>query len=82
MALRLADVNPPPRTNNATIEVIIEEKGFNNSLAGTLNCPNAYTKTPGNEARDEWIQVYLANGSSPPWLGAPRGVDRLTAPRA
>ncbi|OAA48687.1 3-phytase A precursor [Metarhizium rileyi] len=45
--------------NNATIEVIIEEGGFNNSLAGSLNCPNAYTKSPGNEARSVWIHEYL-----------------------
>ncbi|GAO18775.1 hypothetical protein UVI_02052590 [Ustilaginoidea virens] len=46
-------------TNNATIEVIIEKRGFNNSLEGSLNCPNAYTKTPGNEARKAWTHKYL-----------------------
>lgn len=45
--------------NNATIEVIIEERGFNNSLAGYLNCPNANTKTPGNEAPKTWQHEYL-----------------------
>ncbi|KHO00010.1 3-phytase A precursor [Metarhizium album ARSEF 1941] len=45
--------------NNATIEVIIEENGFNNSLAGSLNCPNSYTKSPGNEARSAWTHEYL-----------------------
>ncbi|KAF7553288.1 hypothetical protein G7046_g7149 [Stylonectria norvegica] len=48
-------------TNNATIEVIIEEKGFNNSLAGALNCPNAYTKSSYKEARNTWIETYLAD---------------------
>jgi hypothetical protein len=28
-------------TNNATIEVIIEANGFNNSLAGYDNCNNS-----------------------------------------
>ncbi|KAK2590509.1 hypothetical protein QQS21_011812 [Conoideocrella luteorostrata] len=49
-------------TKNATIEVIIEAKGFNNSLEGSLNCPNAYTKTPNNEARNVWIHEYLKDG--------------------
>ncbi|KAG6005252.1 hypothetical protein E4U21_000289 [Claviceps maximensis] len=46
-------------TNNATIEVIIEEGGFNNSLAGSLNCPNSYKKTPGDSARNTWMHEYL-----------------------
>lgn len=49
-------------TKNATIEVIIEEKGFNNSLAGELNCPNAWTKTPRTEAKTTWINTYLKDG--------------------
>ncbi|KIE03226.1 3-phytase A precursor, partial [Metarhizium majus ARSEF 297] len=44
---------------NATIEVIIEQKGFNNSLAGSLNCPNANAKSSGNEAVNTWIHEYL-----------------------
>lgn len=52
------------KTNNATIEVIIEDKGFNNSLAGSLNCPNAEAKSSGTEARDVWIRTYLGNATS------------------
>ncbi|KJZ78314.1 hypothetical protein HIM_02352 [Hirsutella minnesotensis 3608] len=51
-------------TNNATIEVIIEENGFNNSLAGALNCPNAWTKSSGLEAQNTWAAIYLANATS------------------
>lgn len=49
-------------TNNATIEVIIEDGGFNNSLARSLNCPNAYPTGTGGEARDTWIHIYLKDG--------------------
>ncbi|CAM1506911.1 Fc.00g065520.m01.CDS01 [Cosmosporella sp. VM-42] len=48
-------------TNNATIEVIIEEKYFNNSLAGALNCPNGETKIDYKAARNTWIKTYLAD---------------------
>lgn len=50
-------------TNNATIEVIIEQDKFNNSLAGWLNCPNAH-KAPrlGTEAQKVWVETYLRNG--------------------
>jgi hypothetical protein len=50
-------------TKNATIEVIIEEKGFNNSLAGSKNCPNAEQDHGGRTATVEWVQVYLQNGT-------------------
>ncbi|GJN68388.1 3-phytase A [Purpureocillium lilacinum] len=50
--------------NNATIEVIIEKQGFNNSLAGSLNCPNADSKGPGNEARAKWIHTYLQDATT------------------
>lgn len=33
-------------TNNATIEVIIEWGGFNNSLAGYMGCPNGVRMVP------------------------------------
>ncbi|PHH90290.1 hypothetical protein CDD83_4058 [Cordyceps sp. RAO-2017] len=49
---------------NATIEVIIEENKFNNSLAGDLNCPNSQTKTSGNESLDTWTRIYLQNATS------------------
>lgn len=50
-------------TNNATIEVTIEQDTFNNSLAGWLNCPNGH-KAPrlGNEAQAVWVGTYLQNG--------------------
>ncbi|RDA85169.1 hypothetical protein CP532_2371 [Ophiocordyceps camponoti-leonardi (nom. inval.)] len=51
-------------TNNATIEVIIEHDGFNNSLSGTLNCPNAYPKSAGPDARDAWARTYLKNATA------------------
>lgn len=50
-------------TNNATIEVIIEESGFNNSLAGSKGCPNA-AKEAGINATIEWIEVYLQKGEA------------------
>lgn len=50
------------RTNNATIEVIIEDGGFNNSLAGALNCPNEFLKSTGGEASKAWIKNYLKDG--------------------
>lgn len=50
--------------NNATIEVLIEGKNYNNSLAGYLNCPNANTKTPGYEAPTTWVGIYLKDGRS------------------
>ena len=49
---------------NATIEVIIEESGFNNSLAGSLNCPNSHTKTPGIQALSTWAHEYLKGAQS------------------
>lgn len=56
-------------TSNATIEVIIEQDTFNNSLAGWLNCPNG-RKAPrlGNEAQKVWVNTYLQNGK-PPVIG-------------
>ncbi|KAB5536500.1 acid phosphatase [Coniochaeta sp. 2T2.1] len=51
-------------TNNATIEVIIEQDTFNNSLAGWLNCPNGH-KAPrlGTEAQKVWVETYLQNAT-------------------
>ncbi|KAI5466074.1 histidine phosphatase superfamily [Mariannaea sp. PMI_226] len=46
-------------TNNATIEVIIEAGGFNNSLAGSLNCPNSYSKIDWKEPSTRWANIYL-----------------------
>ncbi|KAF3768905.1 hypothetical protein M406DRAFT_62916 [Cryphonectria parasitica EP155] len=49
--------------NNATIEVIIEADGFNNSLAGYKNCPNSKLEG-GMNATAEWAQVYLQEATT------------------
>lgn len=46
-------------TNNATIEVIIEWGGFNNSLAGYMNCPNSQKVKSGGEALNTFVNEYL-----------------------
>ncbi|GKT55460.1 histidine acid phosphatase [Colletotrichum tofieldiae] len=51
-------------TNNATIEVIIEQDRANNSLAGYLNCPNARKQNGGDDAAQVWISNYLANATA------------------
>ncbi|KAK2057022.1 histidine acid phosphatase [Colletotrichum caudatum] len=51
-------------TNNATIEVIIEQDRANNSLAGYLNCPNARKQNGGDDAAKVWISNYLANATA------------------
>lgn len=53
-------------TNNATIEVIIESTGYNNSLAGYDNCPNAnnYRSAGGNNATNQWVAIYLQNATA------------------
>ncbi|KAK4191766.1 3-phytase A [Podospora australis] len=50
-------------TNNATIEVIIEDAGYNNSLAGYLNCPNGNKVHAGTDAANIWIGSYLQNAT-------------------
>lgn len=50
-------------TKNATIEVIIEEQGFNNSLAGSLACPNSH-KEGGVNATAVWVAQYLQNATA------------------
>ncbi|KAK0618463.1 acid phosphatase [Bombardia bombarda] len=50
--------------NNATIEVIIEEANFNNSLAGYMNCPNSAKVNGGSVAATVWIQNYLQNATA------------------
>ena len=50
------------RTNNATIELIIEQANANNSLAGYLNCPNARKDRSGTDALQIWVGNYLQNG--------------------
>jgi hypothetical protein len=52
-------------TNNATIEVIIEGRGFNNSLAGYDGCPNAHgpVAAGGYNASTIWVNTYLQNAT-------------------
>ncbi|RKK86439.1 hypothetical protein BFJ68_g17152 [Fusarium oxysporum] len=50
-------------TNNATIEVIIEAAGFNNSLAGDLNCPNT-AKADYKSPVEAWVEIYLQDANS------------------
>ncbi|KAM0342736.1 hypothetical protein ACHAPU_009228 [Fusarium lateritium] len=49
-------------TNNATIEVIIEAPGFNNSLAGSLNCPNS-DKADYVTPVATWYEKYLKDAT-------------------
>lgn len=50
-------------TNNATLEVIIEGTGFNNSLAGYDNCNNSNLAVSqgGTNASVIWQKSYLQN---------------------
>ncbi|KAH6898591.1 histidine phosphatase superfamily [Thelonectria olida] len=50
-------------TKNATIEVIIEGRNFNNSLSGSSACPNSYTKQDWKEPPLEWASVYLKDAT-------------------
>ncbi|KAF4455445.1 hypothetical protein F53441_2234 [Fusarium austroafricanum] len=50
-------------TNNATIEVIIEAPGFNNSLAGGLNCPNS-EKADFVKPVATWYKKYLKDATA------------------
>jgi hypothetical protein len=52
-------------TNNATIEVTIEQDGFNNSLAGYDNCNNSNNdrNRGGTSAAREWVGVYLQDAT-------------------
>lgn len=55
---------------NATLELIIEQNGFNNSLAGDRNCKNSATgvNAGGTNASVSWQNKYL-----------PAAVQRLNA---
>lgn len=52
-------------THNATLAVILEQQGFNNSLAGYFQCnnSNSYQATGGNNASLIWEKIYLANAT-------------------
>jgi hypothetical protein len=53
-------------TQNATLELIIEQNTFNNSLAGYYQCPNANlpVSAGGTNASAQWASVYLANATA------------------
>ncbi|KAK5944476.1 hypothetical protein PMZ80_003758 [Knufia obscura] len=52
-------------TQNATLEPIIEQNGFNNSLAGYFQCNNSnnYRSTGGSNASVVWENIYLADAT-------------------
>ncbi|KAL1624830.1 hypothetical protein SLS54_003552 [Diplodia seriata] len=52
-------------TQNATLELIIEEQNFNNTLAGYYQCnnSNAAVNEGGRNASAEWASIYLANAT-------------------
>ncbi|OJD29096.1 3-phytase a precursor [Diplodia corticola] len=52
-------------TQNATLELIIEEQNFNNTLAGYYQCnnSNAAVNKGGTNASTEWAAIYLANAT-------------------
>ena len=52
-------------TNNATLELIIEQPGFNNSLAGYFQCNNSNlpVNQGGTNATTAWNNVYLQNAT-------------------
>ncbi|KAI9654452.1 MAG: hypothetical protein M1831_005418 [Alyxoria varia] len=50
---------------NATLELIIEREGFNNSLAGYEACPNSEKEVSesGDKAAEDWASIYLENAT-------------------
>ncbi|KEF55159.1 uncharacterized protein A1O9_08813 [Exophiala aquamarina CBS 119918] len=52
-------------THNATLAVILEQNGFNNSLAGYFQCnnSNSYQATGGSNASLIWEKTYLADAA-------------------
>lgn len=53
-------------TNNATLEPIIEQNGYNNTLAGYFQCNNSnnYLSTGGNNASLIWENIYLKDATA------------------
>ena len=53
-------------TNNVTLEPIIEQPNFNNSLAGYFQCNNSNlpVATGGTNASIIWEQKYLQNATA------------------
>lgn len=60
----LQGLNVVCRTKNATLEVILEAPGFNNSLAGYMACPNgdSHVAKGGRNASTTWTRIYLQEG--------------------
>jgi hypothetical protein len=52
-------------TQNATLELVIEQNLFNNSLAGYFQCANANlgVSAGGTNASAAWASIYLANAT-------------------
>ncbi|KAL4895637.1 histidine phosphatase superfamily [Aspergillus ambiguus] len=55
----------PDWTKNVTLEVLIEETGFNNSLAGDKQCINSKNdrSSAGDNASSQWQSIYLKNAT-------------------
>jgi hypothetical protein len=53
-------------TQNATLELVIEQNTFNNTLAGYYQCPNSNLPVAagGTNASAQWASVYLANATA------------------
>jgi hypothetical protein len=53
-------------TNNATLELVIDQEGFNNSMAGYNVCNNSATfvSQGGNNASTVWQMKYLKNAQA------------------
>ncbi|KAI9714359.1 MAG: hypothetical protein M1820_000320 [Bogoriella megaspora] len=51
---------------NATLELVIEQNGYNNSMAGYFQCNNSNEAVSegGNTALAQWASVYLANATA------------------
>ncbi|KAL8965563.1 MAG: hypothetical protein Q9183_003784 [Haloplaca sp. 2 TL-2023] len=60
-------------TNNVTLELIIEEEGFNNSLAGYMRCGNSNKEVNrgGTNASIAWANVYLQDATKRLQASAP-----------
>lgn len=58
----MASNSRTPRTNNATLELIVEKDGYNNSLAGYMNCPNSAKDEETRKASKQWKEIYLQDG--------------------
>lgn len=53
-------------TQNATLELQLEQNGFNTSLAGYFRCNNSNTgvSAGGTNATTQWAGIYLANATA------------------